>query len=127
MVPSIIQKEDNIMMRIIMRGNSTPCVYIAVEPIIADRVRVKVDMSRSMGRRRRNIAYHYGLTTMREEYAIDGHLEAIESCLIQWLHQAPTNQYVSTEVVSVDYHIAELLVEAFAPLVNNLNQSYEGR
>ena len=115
------------MMRIIMRGNGVPCVYIAVEPIIADRVRVKVGMSRSMGRRRRNISYHYGLTTMREEYALDNHLEAIEVQLIRWLHQAPTNEYVSTEVVMVDYHIAEMLVDAFSGMVDNLNQYYTGR
>lgn len=115
------------MTRITIRGNGLPCVYIATETTISDRVRVKVGMSRSMGRRRRNIQYHYGLTTMREQYAIDKHLEAIEAQLIRWLHQAPTNEYVSTEVVMVDYHIAEMLVEAFSGMVDNLNQYYKGR
>lgn len=127
MVPSILQKEDIHMTRITVWGNSIPCVYIAIEPTISDRVRVKVGMSRSMGRRRRNIQYYYGLTTMREQYAIDKHLEAIEAQLIRWLHQAPTNEYVSTEVVMVDYHIAEMLVEAFSGMVDNLNQYYTGR
>jgi len=64
---------------------------------------------------------------MREQYAIDKHLEVIEAQLIKWLHHAPTNEYVSTEVVMVDYYIAEMLVEAFSGIVDNLNQYYTGR
>ena len=121
-------RKENIMIerRCIMWGNGIPCVYIAIEQKDSDRIRVKVGLSRSMGRRRRAISYHYRLRTIYEEYAIDEKLEAIEMDLIRWLWNAPTAESVSYEVVRVDYHIAEMLVDAFPTMVDNLNHYYRG-
>ena len=117
-------------------GNGFPCIYIGIglETYCCqqiDRVRVKIGISRSMGRRRRALRgdTRYLIETIDEQlipFDLDPYLERIENDLHTWLHNAPTSAQWCGETEEVDFHVAEYLIEQFPNMVIAISQQYKG-